>query len=68
MAIGAISLAAAVVLLLAGISKDARLGEPASTISIGVSFGLMLYGVAQMLLRRKRRPAAKPSEGIKNGG
>jgi hypothetical protein len=67
MAIGAIALVAAVVLLLAGIRKDALIGEPAPTIFIGVSFGLMLFGVAQMMLKRKRRPPAGTAAGAAAG-
>jgi hypothetical protein len=67
MAIGAIALAAAVVLFLAGIREDALIGEPAPTIFIGVSFGLMLFGIARMLSKRKRRPASGAAAGTAVG-
>jgi hypothetical protein len=50
-----ISLAAGVVLLLVGLGKIAQAGQMASTVSIGISFGLLLFALTYWAFGRKRR-------------
>ena len=50
-----VSLAAGVVLLLVGLGKIAHVGEMVSTVSIGISFGLLLFSLTYFAFGRRRR-------------
>jgi hypothetical protein len=52
-----VSLAAGVVLLLVGLGKIAHVGQMVSTVSIGISLGLLLFAITYFVFGRKRRSA-----------
>jgi hypothetical protein len=51
-----ISLAAGVVLLLLGLGKIAHVGQMASTVVVGISFGLLLFSLTHWAFGRRRKP------------
>ena len=61
-----ISLAAGVALLLLGVGKIGHVGYVVSTVSIGVSLGLLLFAISYGAFGRRRRSAtgkSVPGEG-----
>jgi uncharacterized membrane protein len=55
MLVTVISLAAGVVLLLLGLGKIVHVEQTVSTVSIGVSFGLLLFTLSNWAFGRRRR-------------
>jgi hypothetical protein len=54
-----VSLAAGVVLLLVGLGKIAHVGQMVSTVSIGISLGLLLFAITYYAFGRKRRSVSE---------
>jgi O-antigen/teichoic acid export membrane protein len=66
-----VSLAAGVVLLLVGLGNIAHVGEIVSTVSIGISLGLLLFSFTYFAFGRKRRSVSRrprTPEGAVSGG
>ena len=55
------SLVAGIALLLLGVGKIGHVGDMVSTVSIGVSLGLLLFAISYGAFGRRRRSAAGKS-------
>jgi hypothetical protein len=61
MVLALISLAVGIALLLMGLGKIGHIGDIASTVSIGVSLGLLLFALSHGAFGRRRRSSPRRS-------